>query len=946
MLKTGNTTWLLLLLLGLAVPLEGIGAKGFEPCLASFEETPCTRESSRCFYQVASTLDQFEVASELLGSRLQVCPHNGWPQHYLAHILKALGDDRAELLYRNAIQSFSRSDEHFGEVYARRSLWGVLVKQNRLEEAWDQVQEMERLAEKSKVPEIEGRSLLHKAQHLYDQSRDYNEVYRLLKEAEELLFPGEAKTPQRDCLRILAAVSLELGHLDEAQRYFDRIAELGTGPADRVAGLVNVPLVLAHQYLRDPSPRHRARAIEEIQLNLGTIEDHGSWESLAFTHSQLGQLLGLPEGRPHFEACRDVTATHGSAARGSQCLVAWAGARARHRPGEADKALELLEQARQLARKSYDPQARAFVEGFAIHIYWLVLEPREALKRSKTSLQTLENFRHNQTAAETRARVFDTWSLDYQVFVGRLLETYLRTGDSEFVERAFDISERLRSRVLQESLQTPSPPIPLALTERREVVLKQMTELQRELFTGTLPEAALERVEAQLQALEMDFAEVQHRILRRRYPERRLPNPNFVSVEEVQAYLRPDEALVTFQLALDENFYGRFAGGSWVFVVTPSTLEAHRIPEGEILIRNLPTFLGLFKGRDGRESPLAARLHEILLEEGLRNLPLQTRRLILLPDASLHSVPFASLRSGTDGVPLAQRFALSRIPSATMWVDWRKQEVARGPRPALVLADPVLFSQDSPESFETYDAVRSPGDHSTVLVRSSELGPLPLAREEGRSLRRRLGPDILLRTGAAATESLLKTQDLSAFGILHFAAHARADVNQPDRSSVFLAPGSNPMTDGLLQFREIVDLDLDGRIVVLSACDTATGEILRGEGVLDLARAFFQGGAHAVVASLWPLRDDDGRDFFDAFYRHLAEGESLAGALQGAQVDRIEDGAPAAAWAGIVVLGDGSMVPFPDAQARLSFLAVVLLALGLFALAVAVMTILARRRAA
>ena len=57
--------------------------------------------------------------------------------------------------------------------------------------------------------------------------------------------------------------------------------------------------------------------------------------------------------------------------------------------------------------------------------------------------------------------------------------------------------------------------------------------------------------------------------------------------------------------------------------------------------------------------------------------------------------------------------------------------------------------------------------------------------------------------------------------------------------------------------------------MVLSACSTNTGTVLRGEGVMSLARAFFQAGAHTVVASLWPLRDDEAAIFFDRFYDHL-----------------------------------------------------------------------------
>jgi hypothetical protein len=68
------------------------------------------------------------------------------------------------------------------------------------------------------------------------------------------------------------------------------------------------------------------------------------------------------------------------------------------------------------------------------------------------------------------------------------------------------------------------------------------------------------------------------------------------------------------------------------------------------------------------------------------------------------------------------------------------------------------------------------------------------------------------------------------------------------------------------------------------------------------------------VASLWPLRDVDGAALFDRFYRHLAEGRSVAAALQAAQRDRMEAGAPAAAWAGVVVLGDGGRIPVPGGR--------------------------------
>jgi CHAT domain-containing protein len=128
-----------------------------------------------------------------------------------------------------------------------------------------------------------------------------------------------------------------------------------------------------------------------------------------------------------------------------------------------------------------------------------------------------------------------------------------------------------------------------------------------------------------------------------------------------------------------------------------------------------------------------------------------------------------------------------------------------------------------------------------------------------------------------------------------------------------LAPGDSK-EDGLLRTGEIAALPLGGKLAVLSACRTNAGTVLRGEGVMSLARAFFQGGAQAVVASLWPLRDEATARFFDRFYRHLSRGLSLSAALKATQSESLEAGVPAADWAGVVVLGRGDLVPLPGGR--------------------------------
>ena len=119
--------------------------------------------------------------------------------------------------------------------------------------------------------------------------------------------------------------------------------------------------------------------------------------------------------------------------------------------------------------------------------------------------------------------------------------------------------------------------------------------------------------------------------------------------------------------------------------------------------------------------------------------------------------------------------------------------------------------------------------------------------------------------------------------------------------------------DGLLQTREIEALDLAGRVVMLSACYTASGPVLSGEGVLSLARAFFAAGAHAVIGSRWPLRDADAADLIEAFYRYLGRGASLSEALKASQDEARAAGRPASQWAAFVLMGNGDLRPFVGA---------------------------------
>jgi CHAT domain-containing protein len=366
----------------------------------------------------------------------------------------------------------------------------------------------------------------------------------------------------------------------------------------------------------------------------------------------------------------------------------------------------------------------------------------------------------------------------------------------------------------------------------------------------------------------------------------------FASLDAVQQALDETEALLWYSVAPWEDVYGDFGGGAWLVVVTRSAVRLHRIAARSDLDTRVAALVGLLRDRDtplDRWQSAADGLGRSLLGPAVAELPSQVQRLVIVSDGGLHRLPFEALRPARDQPRLAERFEIAVVPSATLWLRLRNTSVAPASDAALVFADPEL--------------ARGPGGDALLAA-------LPWARREARTIARTLRLDASqVREGGAASEGFLKQAPLGRYAVLHLAAHARADEAFPDRSAVFLAPGS-AAEDGWLQPPEIAALDFGGRLVVLSACDSATGFLLSGEGPLSLARAFFAGGAGAVVATRWPMRDDDAAFMMDRFYRALASGVGVATALRRARQAAIDADRPAAVWAGLVLVGDGMRPPF------------------------------------
>ena len=929
----------------LAAPSPARAADPFAGCAARFAQQPGEYESSYCFFQVAQQAKLWDEAARRLDALMARHPENFWPALARGNVEWTRDLAHAERLYRAAALGFARQGNAEGEVLARYNLRTILFRGGRVAEAEAEVTRVMSVAEASGQGVLLARALTLRATHLTDTARDLDEAYRSLRRAEQSAGEDAPYTLRRSILFALGNACFQRGRFDEALVYYRRVDEMASGAGDllsRATAQYSVVNTLMRDMEELPRPGGREEILRQARAALVAAVEAENREMQVLLHRTLGELLGgrsgeRAEAEGHYARCMALARSLGQPRELAHCL--WSLGSHLAGQGRASEARDRLDEAMALARQAGEAWSLAHGSRHSMRMSWRTRPREEATRESLAALRAIEALRR-LPGDDAAAEVHSAWARDYYWLAGRLLDHGTAPAPRGDVARAFEVAERMRARGLLEALTAARAgedlPRDHPLAREHREALERVVEVHRELLDHRLTGPSRRAALARLESLELAQEETRRALRAVRPRAAAYADQAFASLDEVEAGLGADEALLSFVVGLEEELGGESGGGAWLTVSTRRGSSVHRLPDRVRLQAIVPVFLGLFESRDGREAAAAASLYAELLAPALAALPENLARLVIVPDDALHHVPFAALRPAAGAEPLVARYEVALAPSATLWHRWRTAARAPASGRALVLADPAIGPNGAP--------ARAPAQaRGSALAAASSLGTLPHARAEGREIVRLLGHGSELWLGPAASEHALKAASLEPFAILHFAAHAVVDDERPDRSAVFLAPGSD-REDGLLQLREVADLPLAGQAVVLSACRSASGSVLRGEGMVGLGRAFFQAGSHAVVGSLWPLRDDDAARLFRAFYRGLVRGSSVGAALRAAQREAIRDGLPAAAWAGLVAVGDGSLAPLPAPATAGTGTRRMLLAVPLLAAVALLWSLLRRRR--
>jgi len=754
----------------------------------------------------------------------------------LALTLQNLGRDAASLeTLQRAEREFTALSDPLGGTITLVALGRLLKLMGRYGEALDSLEQARKQYEEAGNPGGADTALEGIAE-IYHYLGRFDEARELL---EGVLARQEARGNREETvltLYALGATAQKKGELDLALETFQRCRRTARAQGDRLA-LTKVLTRIGQVHVR----RHRLEeAVQSFGLALREAEALGARGEAAWARTELG-LAQVKQGRSKEGLVALEAALRESEALGNPGDLARAQhylARGELLAGRPDRALTLaragLRNLLVLGRGSGE------LDAWAIH--W------DARGLSDLGLEAAEQQLRSRPEPRSREEA---------------LEQALHLAEAG---RGLHLVETLVNRTALEGARLPAELFEAQTRARAASRARwnQVTDL------ASRPDAdprALRAARGALDAAHRDLEDVVSRIQRgsRRVAQVLYPEP--IRLAELRKALPPKSAFVLYQLAGDRAF---------ALVVGARDAELVDLGDAPALGRELAGWVQVMLARGAEEPELARALYDRLIRP--IHGPIEgASRLIVSPDGPLDFFPLEALvrAEGERRARLVEVREVLYVPSGTVWEALRREALERKGEGLLAVGDPVYPGEEggTPVALARREA---------VLRGFGKLVRLPGSAREVEAVASLFPPEqrtILLRERATVSGlggALQATR--GRLRAVHLACHGLLDAERPYLSGLALSGGEVLSLDAVYRLRVPADL------VVLSACETGKGRLVRGEGVLGLVRGFFFAGAPRVVVSNWKVADEEARAFMTAFYRAMMVGQlPPAAALQSAK---------------------------------------------------------------
>jgi CHAT domain-containing protein len=490
---------------------------------------------------------------------------------------------------------------------------------------------------------------------------------------------------------------------------------------------------------------------------------------------------------------------------------------------------------------------------------------------------------------------------------------YSQTKRIEFIERAFEFSERSKSSNLLASVKDVKAKefggIPDSLMKKENILKGNIANYNSMLFEENHSESPDSQKVNLYSAKIFKYNEEYNRLIdsfEKLFPQYyALKYENkVVGIKEIQSKINNRQSLLEYFVQEPESASSK--GDVYCFLITKDSVNFSKVIIDYSFTNNIqsihdflinPNYL-YTKKKDFVDYSLAAYgLYEKLIKPVAKKL--NGTSLTIIPHDKLSYIPFDALLSQMPDTSvmnfrnlnyLVRDYAINYSYSATLLYNYFDQN-KRSSKTLLVF---------SPQ----YDSHESRIDPETAVPHF--LSPLPGAKDEVKGISKYVSAVSFIDMLAQENTFKEKAPD---FDILHLAMHTIINDSLPMLSKlVFSKPDQKLTDDGYLNAYEIYNMKLNARLAVLSACETGSGKLQRGEGVMSMARGFIYAGCPSIVMTLWQVEDKSGVKIMEDFYHYLSKGKRKDVALRMAKLNHLNNSDPLTAhphfWLGYVNIGN------------------------------------------
>jgi CHAT domain-containing protein len=502
-----------------------------------------------------------------------------------------------------------------------------------------------------------------------------------------------------------------------------------------------------------------------------------------------------------------------------------------------------------------------------INLFTVLIEKGDVLKAlydEGKNIKTLEASLNAYNSAFTLAAYVEkTYDSDEaRLFLGKIkhtahskpidisLELYTLTKNKKYLEEAYLFDQRNKASVLsfnvqEKELKNLGPQINEWL--RQESVLKSAITRLSLKATNIADTITLQKTVALIRDNEIELGKIQDQVNADPVWQQKRAGEQIPTIASLQKKLDPSTTLLSYHLGENELLILLISSSQFEFYKSPVTPDFYTAIESlKKSLHNTAT--------DNRYTGTYAATYlygQLILPVQARLL--QKKRLILIPDDELNYLPFEALQDENQKY-LVEKFAIQYQFSTSLAIQTSNMFT-----PANTLAFAPFASAGHDDT--------SNNIHFSVL---------PASSEETHDLKGK----VLSDTAATKTNFL---QLSNHFSIVHLATHASVNNEDPMRSYIAFYPGN---ADYKLYAREIYDLNLDSlQLIILSACETGSGQLIKGEGLMSLSRAFTYAGCPNIITSLWKAEDKATAFITGRLHYYLEKNLTKDLALQKAKLD-------------------------------------------------------------